>query len=691
MQPAAHENAFDLKDLWQIIRKRRRSALAFFGIVVATAAIGTFSQTPMYRASATLAILPDTPKVLNFQEVEDLGPYNYFLYQDYYNTQHKIIRSITVARRAIDRLGLTQPGPQKARVPMEPETFLANLVVEPIKESQLVRVSYDDPNPRLAALIADTVAQVYIEANLNQRIEVTRQAVEWLGKRLTDLKNQVVASEQAVYKFKSAHRIVGLDEKQNLVLQKLVDLNAAYAKTHAERIELEARWRRLNRMVQAGADREAIAAVIQSVLVQNLKQRLIELERERTELAERYLPEHPKMKRIASQVAFVRQSIDREVTKIVAAARNDYWLKQAEEQSLAEALERAKQEALELNQKLINHLALQQEAQKNQQLYDVLLGRLKETDITSSLRANNIRIIDSAEVPRRPVRPRIAMNLGLGLLLGLVGGIGLVIFLEYLDNTVKTPEDVETVLQLPLLGTIPSIESTATEINRDLYAHTHPKSPIAESCRAVRTSLEFFAAMQPLPTLLVTSATPLEGKSTLCCNLGIALAQAGRQILLVDTDLRRSRLHKAFGIENVRGFSNLLLRNADLDACLQPSGVPNLWIIPSGPLPPNPSELLSSPQMEVIAAALSARFDKVIFDSPPIIPVTDAIVLSRKVAGTIFVIKSGKVARELAAEAKRRLGEMKTQVLGVILNDVAIDRGGYAYQYQYEYGAEERL
>lgn len=686
---STQESGFQLKELWEIIVKRKWVVATFFGVLVLVVLLGTLREQRIYKATATVAILPDTPKVVSFQEVQDLGASNYFLYQDYYNTQNKILKSYTIAGLVIDRLDLTMLDKEGKSVVMDPGTFVENLDIEPVKESQLVKVSYLDPDPELATQVANTVAQVYIEENLNQRVEVTKQAVDFLSQRLTELKDQIVRSESEVLKFKSANDIVGWDEKHNLVLQKLIDLNAAFSKSHTERIELEARAKKLRGLLAAGADRESVMPVLESHLIQQLKERLVELERERSEMASRYKSEHPKMRRLNEQITFVTQRIDGEVHKVLAAVQNEYLLKLAEELSLGRELENAKRQALALNQKLISHSALQQETDKNQELYDVLLQRLKETDITSNLRSNNLRIVDAAMPPEIPVKPNVPVSLALALLLGLVGGIGLAFFFEYLDNTIKTQDDVDRYLRWPLLGVVPAIEPGSEGVNRDLYAHNYPKSTLAESLRSVRTSIDFVAATQALPSLMVTSATPLEGKSTTSCNLGIALAQSGKRVVLIDTDLRRSRLHKAFGVPNERGFSSLLLGADDIANIAVATGVPNLWVIPSGPLPPNPSELLGSSRMDEIIALLQTRFDRVVFDTPPVMPVTDAIVLGRKVSGTVFVIKAGKVARDVAAEARRRLADINLNVLGVVLNAVDTSAGGYGYQYTYYYGNED--
>lgn len=686
---SAPDAGFQLKELWDIVVKRRWVVATFFGVLVLVVLLGTLREQRIFKATATVAILPDTPKVVSFQEVQDLGASNYFLYQDYYNTQNKILKSYTIAGLVIDRLGLTMLDRKGRTVPMDPSVFVENLDVEPVKESQLVKVSYLDPDPKLATQVANTVAQVYIEENLNQRVEVTKQAVDFLSQRLTELKDQIVRSESEVLKFKSANDIVGWDEKHNLVLQKLIDLNAAYSKSHTERIELEARAQKLKSLLAAGADRESVMPVLESQLIQQLKERLVELERERSELAARYKNDHPKMQRINEQIDFITKRVDGEVYKVLAAVQHEYQLKRAEERSLGRELDLAKGQALALNQKLISHSALQQEADKNQQLYDVLLQRLKETDITSNLRSNNLRIVDTATFPKLPVKPNVPVNLALALLLGLVGGIGLAFFFEYLDNTIKTQDDVDRYLHWPLLGVVPAIGADDAGVNRDLFAHNFPKSTVAESLRSVRTSIDFIAATRALPTLMVTSATPLEGKSTTSCNLGVTLAQTGQRVVLIDTDLRRSRLHKTFGVPNERGFSNLLLGASDLASIALQTQVPNLWVIPSGPLPPNPSELLGSRRMDEIIALLQARFDRVIFDTPPVMPVTDAIVLGRKVAGTVFVIKAGKVARDIATEARRRLADVNLEVLGVVLNAVDASMGGYGYQYTYYYGNDD--
>jgi polysaccharide biosynthesis transport protein len=684
------KDTINLKDLWAIVLKRRWVVVAFFSVLVVIVGIGTIVQTPLYRATATIAIMPERPKVLQFQEVDEIsGGGSYWMYQDYFNTQLRIIRSVATARAVVDRLGLTVEAADGSIVPMPLGRIVANMDVDAVRDSQIVRISYTDPDPQQAADIAQTIAEVYMEQNLNHRVDLTRQAVDWLSERLTELKQDLVANETKIFDFKNENRLVTLDERYNLLLHRLVEMNNAHARLLTARVELEARWRQIDQLIKSGADLEALTAVIQSQLIQNLKARAVDLERERSELAQRYLPEHPRMQRVERQIAHVHQSIRKEVGKIVAAVRNEYTIKKAEEESLARALETAKQEALDLNKKLIAHMSLQHESEKNQQLYDILLGRLKETDITSEMRATNIRLLDRAEAPPYPVSPRVAVNLALALLVGLVGGIGLAFFFEYVDNTVKTQEDVEKILQMPLLGVIPSILEKEEPAAYDRHVHLHPKSTMAESCRAIRTNLNFIHVERPLTSLVVTSATPLEGKSTTCCNLGITMAQAGQRVLLVDTDLRRSRLHKAFELDNTRGFSNLLSGEYSLDAVVQATEVPNLWVITSGPLPPNPSELLGSSRMDEVVSLLTQRYDRVIFDSPPILPVTDAIVMSRKVAGTIYIIKAGKVSKEMAAEARRRLVEVDAKVLGAVLNDVDVASGGYSAQYQYYYAADD--
>ena len=686
MEESTQNNAFNLKDLLTIIVRRKWVVLTFFVVLVTVVVIGTLNQTPIYRAATTIAIAPDSPKVLNFQHLDEIGASNYWMYQDYYNTQNQIIRSNRIAQLVVDRLGLTTENREGEQVSMPSGMLISNLDVVPIPESQLVRIAYEHPDPEQASTIANTIAQVYIDDSLNQRIDTTRQAVDWLSERLDELKSAVVKSEQKMYEFRSENQLIGLDERHNLVMQKLVDLNTAYAKTRTARIELEARWDRLNNLIEGGADREAIAQVLASQLVQNLKQQQIDLERERKNLEARYLPEHPQLIRLLDQVDYVGARIDHEISRIIESARHDYLLKMAEEESLSKELEASKREALNLHKKMVNHMAIQQETEKNQELYDVLLGRLKEADLTSSLRSQNLRVVDTALTPAIPVRPVLRINLALAALVGLVGGVGLAFLLDYMDNTIKTQEDVERYVQLPLLGIIPGIEEGEAD-NPDLHVHLHPQSTIAEGCRSIRTNLLFMGVERPLRSLLVTSATPLEGKSTTCCNLGITMAQAGQRVLIVDTDLRRSRLHKTFAIDNQLGFSNLLLGEDDVDLVARASGIPNLWVIPSGPLPPNPSELLSSPRMDTVVARLMEQFDLVIFDSPPIMPVTDAIVISRKVEGTIYVVKAGKVSRDVVTEARKRLGDVQPRLLGAILNAVDINVGGYSYQYQYQYSS----
>jgi capsular exopolysaccharide synthesis family protein len=408
-------------------------------------------------------------------------------------------------------------------------------------------------------------------------------------------------------------------------------------------------------------------------------------------MAQRYLPKHPEMVRLQAQRDLLDRELAAQIAKIVRGIEAEYAVAADREKALTAELDAAKREKQALDKKEIEYRVLEREVETNRGLYDVLQKRMKETQVTENLRANNIRLIDRAEPPLAPVRPRTRVNLILGLILGLVGGAGLAFFFEFIDNTVKTQEDVEGLLRLPFLGIIPSFRGDVGErIATDLFAHEHPKSSVTESCRVIRTNLLFAAPDKTLRRLLVTSAGPQEGKSTTVTNLGIVLAQGGKRVLILDSDLRRPRLHKVFDVPAGRpGLTTLIMGEATLDEVIFATAVPGLSVIPCGPIPPTPSELLGSRHMEDLLPRLDERFDWVLFDSPPVIAVTDAVVLSRLADGVVLVVKAGKTTRDLVVRAKRQLDDVGAPILGTVLNDFNVLGDGYRYYYYYQAARED--
>ncbi len=698
------ETEIHLKDYLRVVFKRRWTVLAVFVAVVTTVAIVTFRQRPLYQAAAQLLIEKENPNILSIKEVMELDASN----ADYYQTQYRILQSRSLAQAVIARLGLAahpefaaarpagaaaaDPGAAGALV----DAFLARITIEPLRTTRLVNVRARSYDARLAAQVANTLAELYIEQNLRQKVDTTQQAGTWLSEQSAEARKKLEASEQALQRFNEANNVISLEERQSLVVQKLEELNSEITRARTGRIELETRAQQLQSMRKAGSGLEGLESmpqVIASPLIQTMKTDLAKLEAELADASKVYTPKHPKIVGLNTQVPALRRRIADEVNRIAQSVRNEYEVALKREQSLTAALEEQKRQVQQMNQLAITNGALKREVENNRRIFDVLMSREKETGLVGGLRTNNIRIVDRAEVPREPVSPRKARNLALGLIGGLIGGLGLAFFLEYLDDSIKDPDDLERYLQVPFLGPVPILQpKLAGERARDLLSLQEPRSVFAEAYRTVRTSLLFSSPDNPPRTIVVTSPGPQEGKSLTAVNLAVTLALTGNRVLLVDADLRRPRLHKVFGLQNAFGLSSLVGGESEVGGAIQKTQVPSLMVMTSGPVPPNPSELLGSARMGKLLELLGGKFDRVVLDCTPLIAVTDATVLASRADGVILVIKAGATSRRVLQRGVRQLEDVQARVIGAILNQVDVRKSTYYYSpyyYAHYYGDDK--
>ncbi len=703
------EERIDLLDYWHVVRKHAWTIGTVFVSVLAVVLLWTLHQTKIYEAVATIDIEQSTPQVLgnNVQDVVDLAPSNYWFDREYYETQYRVITSRAVIQRALDRLGLAQDpvflGVDKIADPEERKRVIAKtdpvallqskIKVDPIKDAHLVYIRADDPSPERAALYASAVAQAYLDQNADQRLDATKSAADWLQGQMGSLKTQLEGSEVALYNYKRDNDILSmsLEDQENTTSQKLRTLADEITKAQTRKIELAAQVREIHalaRQGQMGDFREdAFAPVLKSALVENLKDKYFLLKQKVAELSERYEASYPKLLEAQAQLATARVDLQKEIDQIVAATESDYAVASDAEAGLERLFAQVRVEAFEINKKEIAYKKLDREAKDNQRLYELVLKRLKETDLSVLLKTNNIHLLDAPIVPRRPVKPNLPLNALVAIVLGLSAGVSLAFVLERLDNTFKSQEDVER-LGLAFLGILPTIAEEGKEVvgpRGDLFVHTHPKSSVAECCRSIRTNLLFMSPDQPLRRLLVTSSGPQEGKTTTAISLAIAMAQSGSRVLIVDTDMRRPRLHRAFGTSNEVGLSSAVVGEAPIDTCIKSTEIPNLWVLPCGPIPPNPAELLHATRFQEIRTALAERFDRVIYDSPPIAAVSDAAVLSTQVDGTLLVLKAGRTTRELAHRGVAALQSVNARITGAVLNDLDLDSREYGYYSYYYY------
>ncbi len=723
------EKEVNLRDYWKVIQKRRWTILAFFIIVVVTTAIVTFTMRPIYRGTATILINKENPQILDFKEIFAVNTMDL----DYYQTQYKILESRSLAKRVIQILKLAEHpefNPPPAQSPWQKwkdsfwsfweqklaflaiapfsktergaetnleakliDEFLTKLKIEPIRNSRLVKVHFDSHYPELSVRVPNALAAAYIQQNLETRFTSTEKAREWLNRQLADLKAKVERADEVLQAFGSKHDIISLEEKENITMQRLTELNEALAKAEMERMAKEALFR------QTQDDQlHSLPLLLENKLIQDLKQSLIQLEAQYLKLGEKYKPDYPEMKRLQTQMEVIQKRLNGEVQKLIASIKADYEASLKKENLLRAAFEKQKAKAMEMKQKAIQYNILKREADTNKELYRGLLQRMKEAGVSAGITASNIQVVDYAEPPLKPFKPNKELNLLLASLVGLFLGVGLAFFCEYLDNTIKTPEDVEGLTRLPSFGLIPEISKERRQLLGveksypvELITHGHPRSMLAEAYRNIRTSLLLSFSERPPQTIVISSPNPAEGKTTTAINTAIALSQTGARVIIIDADMRKPRLHQILTRGNGLGLSNFLSGRTSLESIITPTRIANLSYIPAGPLPPNPSELIGSAIFKKMIQALKEQFNHVVFDSPPVLGFADTTILSTLVDGVVLVVLGGKTPKETLQRAKDILFQVEAHILGVVINRVDIRHHDYShYYYHYYYGKEKQ-
>ena len=714
-----HEDERHLMDYVRVVYKRRWVALPVFLAVFTVGAINSYRTTPMYRASTQILIEKDAPKVGDlstiFQSTD--GWYN----DDFYQTQYRILQSRSLARKTAEAMKLDQhpalagpqkevrgpwtirraiagtiglvkslagvePAPAKAPAEAEPDqdpyashagVVLGSLSVAPVRNSRLVDITMTSTDPQLAADLANAHARTYIEQNLEYRFSASKEATEWLEAQLAEQRRKVEASESELQRYKEQHDAVAVEDRQNIVVQRLADLNSAATKAKTSRIEKEALYNQL-RSIQNSNALDAFPAVLGNEYIQKLKGDLGDLQRQRAQLSERYGDRHPEMVKVQSAIQAAESKLQIEIDRIVQSVKTEYETSAAQERTLVGALEGQKAEALRLNRKGIEFSVLQRDAESNRQVYEALLQRTKETGISGERKASNIRVVDPAEVPGAPFLPRRQQDLTTAAFSGLVLALGLVFLFEYLDNRIKSPQELRAQLNVPFLGMVPSIDATGGAL---LHEGVAPN--FAEAIRGVRTNVLFSSAEDGVRLIVVTSAGPGEGKSMFSSNLAVSLAQAGQRVLHVDADMRRPRVHAIFDLAQEPGLSNLLVGDCKPSEAIRKTSVQHLCVLPAGMIPPNPAELLGSKRCEEFFATLGQNFDWVILDSPPVLAVADASILANTATGVVFVVGADQTSRQAARAALEQLDAVQAHVIGAVLNRVDLEKNPYYYSAYY--------
>jgi len=693
-----NERQVHLLDYWQVLVKRRWIIYSALLLVTGLVTLGSFLVRPMYTATVQIQIEKYSPNVLPFQEV--MTSYTDWR-DDFYETQSRLIQSRSVARAVVQKLNLTAaphfalpPGRSDGTLsPEEVERLVAEKVragthVNLIRNSRLANISFTSPDAATSAAVANALADAYIDFNARNAYNTTEKATESMSRQIGALRREIDTKERQLQQYAREQEIIPLDEKQNVTTQKLNALNTAYTRAQTVRIEKEARY---------AAVKETPADSIPELMTNDLLQTLIakhaELEREYAQMSSRFKADWPAMVRTKTELDRTKERLEQEKSdlhqRLVGAAREEYMAALKEEQSLGEALDKQKNRAQEAGLRAIEYKNLKNEIENRRTTLEALVKRQTETDTTAGMMdtpLSNIRVVDPAEVPRRPSSPRKGLNFLLSLVAGLGLGVGLAFFFDYMDDSINNADDLSRAAGLACLGVVPLHDQpgrrlrvvrskrVAEQISRpeiDLAALRDTRSEVAEAFREMRTTVLVSSPGRPPRKLLFTSSQPREGKTSSALNFAISLSQLNKRVLLVDADLRRPRLHVALELHNDTGLSNALSGD-DASRLILPTAVPNLWLLPSGPPPPNPAELLDSEEFGGVVEQIENddTYDHIIFDSPPCLAVADAAILSARMDGVIVVVHGGATPRDFVARCAAKLATVKARVLGGLLNMV---------------------
>jgi polysaccharide biosynthesis transport protein len=700
-----------LLDYIIILRKHQWLILTFLLTVVTVVTIASFKMKPVYVAAARVEVDRESQGMTPFP---DSNSYDAFVdMENYLETQSKILQSETLALQTIKSLDLIRypefgggpnmtawahsgPAPQR---PAILGAFLGRLTVKRVPNSRLIEVTFEAQDPQLAALIVNTHLHNFVEQNFRSKYDATMQASNWLSGELEELRIKVEKSENARIAYQRANQTWQIDEKQDITTSKMADLSKAVTEAQTDVAQKEA----LYRMAVSG-NVDALPAAHGSEVLTELLKRKSNIDEQYAEALSQYGPNFPKVLRIAAQQKELDDDLNRARKTLIESVQQEFNTAQSHVELLQETLDRQRAEANDQAEKLIQYHILQHDAESNRLLYDGLLQKLKEATITVGLRSDNIRVVDPALAPGSPSRPQKARNILLAFLIGLVGGVGLALFREYLDNTVKSPDDIEALTGLPSLAVVPAMPglnahqgrlsrragegtSAASAAGRiELLSYAQPKSQISEAFRALRTSLLLSQAEHPPQVILVTSALPREGKTTAAVNLAVTLAQLGDRTLLMDSDLRKPGIRRALNLTLGKdvGLSSYLAGVSSLDeATIQHPTITNLSALTTGPVPPSPADLLSSHRMREAIAELRRRFKFIVIDSPPVMAATDAVILSALTDGVLLVVRSGETPKEAFTRTRDLLAAVKCRLLGVVLNAVDSSAPDYYYSYRY--------
>lgn len=739
-RPTEEEDS-PLLEWLRLLQRGWRFLVGGAALAVLATGIYVFSKTPLYTAESKILIERQAPQVLDVQQIVADG-----LSGDeanYYRTQQEILESRSLAVAVIRQLDLghdptfagnaDSPGPvgrmatwlrerlgslfrsptpeagagaevDGIRAPLV-DKYRRSLSVAPITRTRLAQIRFTSPDPRLASEVVNAHVQAYVQQGLRLRSEAGEDARAFLETKLAELRTRLEESEISLNAYRREKGILSLDDKENIVVDRLSDLNGLVSAAEAKRIGLEAEVKLIR-----SRDFDSLPAVAGSSLIQALKSQLGEVERKYVELAARFKPAYPAVQEAQAELQGMRGRLDAEIRKVVAATESAYLAAVEQEEQLRARMEDQKAEVLALKDAAVQYAVLKRESDANRELYESVLQRMKEIGVAAAVRASNVSVIDPATPPRFPSAPRKGRALLIALLAGTLLGAGVVFARSSLDSSIKSCEDVERHLRLPSLGVVPDfallpvgvsayaaapkrpprgrkpsrlavVERRSAEKDRSLIVSRDPSCVVTESYRTLRTAILFSQPEAPPKTMLFTSALESEGKTTSALNTALVFAKMGARVLVIDADLRRASCHERLGTGNLVGLSEALTGQRDFAEVIRRTSVENVDLLSSGSLPPNPTELLGSRAMAELLAKAAGRYDFVFIDSPPVMPVNDAVVLSPLVDGVVLVVRAHGTPRQIIQRAEARLAQTRASLLGVVLNKLDARSDNYATYY----------
>jgi polysaccharide biosynthesis transport protein len=694
-----------LFDYLRIVYRHRWLALGAFFLVALPVGLWGFVQQSAYEARVRLVLDPELLVPVSFQDAAGRQSPG----QDT-RTQEEVLRSRETLHRTVlalrmwerkDFATLTAPSPlarvkgwlhlgSAAMVPdLTKKTdaekaeaivplMAAGITVNAIPLSRLVDVIVEAPDPKLAADFANELSRQFIKQDVESRVISSRQSSTWLEARLEEQRKKVEADEQALQQYKEQQNAISVEDRQNIVVQRLSDLNAAVTKARTERLSREGVYRQVEQAQTNPALLDSIPAIAASNTIQQIRVQLGDLQRQQLELGQKYGERHPEILRIKATIENTQQRLNAEVAKAADVIKNEYLAAQAQENGLSRALEMQKEDALRLNKQGLEYGRLQRDADSSRQIYNALLQQRSQADITGEFKQSAVRVIDQARPPFVPTRPQRVKFAALAFATGLFAALGLALGWEFMDPRIKTPSQIQEYLQLPFIGMVPATKLAAGE-ERPQFAHGGPPSPFADALRRVRANLRLSAPGPGPHVLLVTSSAPREGKTTVCVGLAHCFSIANQRVLLLDCDLRRPSVHRTLHVKSRRGMSEYLAGKAELNDVIQPTTYENLSVIPCGSVPENPSELLGLPRMQALLDAVRDRYDWILIDTAPVLSAPDAAQIARMASGILFVVGAEMTSRDEVQRAEQELMRARVPFAGSVLNRAQVERHGYYY------------